>query len=89
MRLICRQVGIIEKFCKFVGHGTAQLLGINNGHRAPIIARDIVTDANGNKFNRRLDFDIFNDIAQMFFKIIAGIDRQRAVINRRRLKSPS
>ena len=42
-----------------------------------------MADTDGNQFDRRLGFNILNHIAQMFFQIIAGIDAECAVIDRR------
>src|SRR6266567_754236 len=61
----------------------AEVFGIHDGDRAAIVARDVVTDADRDQFDRRAGLDFLDDVAQMALQIIAGIDRQCGVINRR------
>ena len=42
-----------------------------------------MADADGEQFDGRAGFDLFNHMAQMPFEIIARIDRQRGIIHRR------
>ena len=39
-------------------------------------------DADGDQLDRRACFDVLDDLAQMTLKIIAGVDRQRRIVNR-------
>src|ERR1700722_14063357 len=76
-------LGLAEQLGKFFGDGTAEFFGIHDGDRAAIIARDVVTDADRDQFDRRPGLDFLDDMAQMPFQIIAGIDRQRGIVDRR------
>ena len=41
-----------EQFGEFFRHGAAQLLGVDDRHRAPVIAGDVMADADGDEFDR-------------------------------------
>ena len=53
-----------------------KLFRIDDRHRAAVIARDVMADADGDEFDRRAILDLLDHIAQMPFEIIAGVDRQ-------------
>src|SRR6267142_7102355 len=74
---------LVEQLSELVGHGTAQLLGIHNGHGPAVIPRDVVTDANRNQLYWRASLDLLDHPAQMALQIVAGIDREGRVIDRR------
>src|SRR5258707_9632846 len=74
-------VGLAEQFGELFGDGTAEFFGVDDGDRAAIIARDVVADADRDQFHRRAGFDFLDDVAQMALQIVAGIDRQRRVID--------
>src|ERR1700694_2445581 len=76
-------MGFAEQLGELLGDGAAEFFGIHNGDRAAIIARHVVADADRDQFDRRARLDFLDDMAQMAFQIIAGIDRQRGVIDRR------
>ena len=65
---------LIEKIGELVGNGAAQLLGIDDGDSAPVMARHVVTDADGDKLDGRALLDRLNDVVQMTLEIIARID---------------
>ena len=73
-------MGLAEQFGELFGDGAAELFGVDNGDRTAIVARDIMTDADRDQFDRRAGFDFLDDITQMALQIIAGIDRQRGVV---------
>src|SRR5947207_2690319 len=74
---------LIEQLGKLVGHGAAELLGVDDRDGALVIAGDVVADANGDELDRRAALDIGDDLPQVLFKIVAGIHRQRRVVDRR------
>src|ERR1700730_13296571 len=76
-------LGLAEQLGELFGDGAAEFLGIDDGDRATIIARDVVTDADRDQFDRRTGLDFLDDVAQMALQVIAGIDRQRRVVDRR------
>ena len=60
-----------------------KLFGIDDGDGALVIARHVMTDADGGELDRRSGFDIVDHPAQMPLQIIAGIDRQGRIVHRR------
>src|SRR5579883_547975 len=70
------RVRLAEELGELFGDGAAQLLGIDDGDRAAVIARHVVADTDRDQFDRRAGLDLLDDVAQMPLKIIAGIDRQ-------------
>ena len=42
----------VEQFRQFVHHGAAELLGIDDGDGATVVARDVVADADGHQLDR-------------------------------------
>src|SRR3546814_14274441 len=59
-------------------HRPAQLLGVHDRHRAAVVARHVMPDADRAEFDRRLGFYPFDHLAQMLVEIGAVIDRQGA-----------
>ena len=45
---------LVEQFGEFFQHGAAELLGIDDGDGAAVIARDVVADADGEQLDRRV-----------------------------------
>src|SRR6266851_9490582 len=76
-------VGLAEQFRELFGDGAAEFFGVDDGDGAAVVARDVVADADRDHFDRRAGFDFLDDMAQMALQIIAGIDRQRGIIDRR------
>ncbi len=74
---------LLEQFGELLGHGAAEFLGIDDGDGAAVIARDVMADADGDQFDRRAGLDLLDHPAQMPLEIIAGIDRQRGIVDRR------
>ena len=72
-----------EKLGELFGHRAAELLGVDDGDGAPIIPRHVMADADRDQLDRRARFDFENDLPQMAFEIIAGIDGKRRVVDRR------
>ena len=56
---------LVEEFGELLGHGAAQLLGIDDGHGALVVARDVMADADGDELDRRAVLDVDDDLAQM------------------------
>src|SRR5690606_17352892 len=52
---------LLEQGCKLLGHGAGQLLGIDDGHRAPVVTRYVMTDAYGQKLDGRARLDEVDD----------------------------
>src|SRR5262249_19041873 len=71
-----RGVGLAEQFGELFGDRAAELFGVDDSHRAAIIARHVVADADRDQLDRRAGFDFLDDMAEVTFQIIAGIDRQ-------------
>src|SRR5215831_15260427 len=72
-----------EQLGELFGHDAAELLGIDDGDGAPIVARHVMADADGDQFDRGAGLDILDHPAQMALEIVAGIDRQRRIVDRR------
>src|SRR5262249_33477521 len=81
-----RDARLAEKFGQLLGDGAAELFGVDDGHRAAVVARDVMADADRDQFHRRAGLDLFDDVAEVTFQIIAGIDRQRGIIDRRAVR---
>src|SRR3954471_5702228 len=67
-------MGLAEEFGELFGDRATEFLGIDDGHCAAIVTRDVVTNADRDQFDRRTDLDLLDDVAQMPLEIIAGID---------------
>src|SRR5207244_5009427 len=80
-------MGLAEEFGKLFGDGATELFGIDDGDRAAVVTRDIVTDADRDQFDRGAGLDLLDDVAQMPFQVIAGIDRQRRIVDRRTVRN--
>src|ERR1700682_1522447 len=76
-------MGLAEQLGELFGDGAAEFLGIDDGDGAAVITRDVVTAADRDQFDRRAGLDFLDDMAQMALQVIAGIDRQRRIIDRR------
>jgi len=50
----------LEQLGKLFGHDAAELLGVDDGDRAAVVARDVVADADGDQFDRRARLDILD-----------------------------
>src|SRR6476660_3201664 len=74
---------LIEQLGELVGHYAGELFGIGHRHGASIIARHIMTDADGNKLDRRPRLDFLDYLAEMALEIRTGIDRERGIVDRR------
>src|SRR5688572_21134475 len=76
-------VGLAEELGKLFGDGAAEFLGIDDGNRTAIIPRHVVTDADRDQFDRRTGLDLLDDVAQMPLEVIARVDRQGGIVDRR------
>src|SRR5258706_625558 len=76
-------MSLVEQFGELFGDGAAELFGVDDGDGAAIVARDVVADADRDQFDRRAGLDLLDDVAQMALQVIAGIDRQRGIVDRR------
>src|SRR5260370_5271174 len=65
---------LVEQRGKLLHHGTAQLIGVDDGDGSAIVARDIVADADGDQLDRRARLDPVDDVAQVALEVVAGID---------------
>src|SRR5258705_5432382 len=76
-------VGLAEQFGELFGDGAAELFGVDDGDGAAVVARDVVADADRDQLDRRAGLDLLVGIAQMGPQVVAGIDRQRGIVDRR------
>src|SRR3981189_3123694 len=76
-------VGFAEQFGGFLGGGAPEFFGVDDRHRAAIITRNVVTDADRDQLDRRAGLDFLDEVAQMALQIIAGVDRQGGDSDRR------
>ena len=74
---------LVEQLGELVGHRAAELLGVDDGDGAAVVARHVVADADGDQLDRRAGLDLLDHPAQVALEIVAGIDRQRGVVDRR------
>jgi hypothetical protein len=51
-----------------------------------VVARHVMADADGDQFDRRAGLDVSITCAQVPFQIVAGVDRQGRVIDRRAVR---
>src|SRR5581483_1289333 len=77
---------LTEQLGELFSEGAAELLGIHDRDRAAIIARHIMTNADRDQLDRRARLDLLDDMAQVPLEIVAGIDRQRGIIDRRTVR---
>src|SRR5262245_59996845 len=76
----------LEQARKLFGHCPTKLLGIDNGYGTAIVTRDVVTDTDSDQLDWRARFDFLDDPAQMAVEIVARIDRERGIIDRRTVR---
>src|SRR5690348_14303142 len=81
-----RRIRLAEQLGELFGDRAAEFLGIDDGHRAAIVARHVMADADRDQLDRRAGLDFLDDVAQMALQIIAGIDRQRGIVDRRAVR---
>ena len=74
---------LVEQVGELADNGAAKLVDIGNGDGTTVVPGHIVTDADGQQFNRRAGLDIADHFAEMFFEIAAAVYRQRRIIDRR------
>src|ERR1700674_2719860 len=66
----------VEQFGELLDHDAAELLGVDDRHGAPVIARHVMADSDRDQFDRRALLDVLDDPAQMPLQIVAGIYRE-------------
>src|SRR5258705_10927505 len=76
-------MSLVEQFGELFGDGAAELFGVDDGDGAAIVARDVVANADRDQLDRRAGLDLLVGIAQMGPQVVAGIDRQRGIVDRR------
>ena len=74
---------LVEQRGELLHHRAAELVGVDDGDGAAVVARDVVADADGDQLDRRARLDPVDDVAQVALEIVAGIDRQRRIVDRR------
>src|SRR3546814_19078494 len=72
-----------EQGRELLHHGAAELVRVEDRHRTPVVARDVMADADGDEFDGRAQLDPLDDLAQVAFQIVAGVDRQGRIVDRR------
>ena len=81
---------LVEQLGELLHHRAAELLGVDDGDGAAVVARHVVADADGDQLDRRARLDPVDDVAQVALEVVAGIDRQRRIRRpARRRRSPS
>src|SRR3546814_13879479 len=73
----------LEQLGQLLHHRAAELLGVDDGDRAAVVAGHVVADADGQQLNRRAGLDVADDLAQVALPVVAGIDRAGRVVDRR------
>src|SRR5215475_7037900 len=66
-------MGLAEQLSELFGNRAAKLLGIDDGDRAAIIARDVMPDADRDQLDRRAGLDLLDDVTQVAFEILPGL----------------
>ena len=74
---------LLEQLGELLGHRAAELLGVDDGDGAAVVARHVVADADGDQLDRRARLDLLDDVAQVPLEVVAGIDRQGRIVDRR------
>src|ERR1051325_10126311 len=74
---------LFEQLGELLGHRAAQFLGVDDGDGATIVPRHVMADADRDQLDRRAGLDLLDPPAQMALQIVARIDRQRGVVDRR------
>src|ERR1700733_1891992 len=64
---------LIKELSQFLCHRAAELLGVDDRHGAPIIARHVMADAYGDELDRGAGLDLLDHITQVALEIVAGI----------------
>src|SRR3546814_18950378 len=70
----------VKKAGQLLHHGPAKLFGVHDRHRAPIIARDIMADANGDELHGRAVFDPFDNLPHMTLQIGSADNGQGGIV---------
>src|SRR5260370_35553039 len=74
---------LVEQRGELLHHGAAQLVGVDDGDGATVVARDVVADADGDQLDRRARLDPVDDVAQMALEVVARVHRQDGIVDRR------
>src|SRR3984893_13707910 len=74
---------LVEQRGELLHHRAAQLVGVDDSDGAAVVARNVMADADGYELDRRARLDPVDDVAQMALEVVAGIDRQRRIVDRR------
>src|SRR3546814_17252531 len=72
-----------EQGRELLQHGAAELVRVEDRHRTPVVARDVMADADGDEFDGRAQLDPLDDLAQVAFPLVAGVARQGRIVERR------
>src|SRR5262245_9661013 len=60
---------LVEQLGKLFGHDAGKLLCVGHRHGAPVVAGDVMADANGEKFHRGVGLDFFDHLTKMALQI--------------------
>src|SRR3546814_1160220 len=69
----------LEQLGQLLHHRAAELLGVDDGDRATVVAGHVVADADGQQLHRRAGLDVADDLAQVALQVVARIDREGRV----------
>src|SRR6185312_6078137 len=73
---------VFEQIGEAFEHHAAQLLGVDDGDGAAVVAGDVVADADRGQLYLAGALDVVDHLAQVLFEVVAGVDRQRRVVDR-------
>src|SRR5581483_9360009 len=71
---------LVEELRQALQHRAAELLGVDDGDGAPVIAGDVVADADRGELDGREFLDLLDHLTEVLLQIIAGIDRKRGIV---------
>src|SRR5579871_2412626 len=75
--LRCRRLGLAEQLGKLFGDRATEFLGVDDSHRAAVVAGDVMADADRDQLHRAAGLDLLDDMTQMPLEIVTRVDRQR------------
>src|SRR6185295_9990673 len=65
---------LLEQLVQPADQGLGQFVGVGDGERAAVIARNVVADADRGQLDRRVVLDPLDDVAQILLENVGGVD---------------
>src|SRR3546814_649683 len=78
---------LVEQGGELLHHGAAELLGVDDGDGAAIVAGHVMADADRHQLDRRAVLDVADHVAQVLLEVVAGIHRERRIVDRGAIRS--